>query len=286
MIPRSCRSSHPIAAVLAALLTLVLILSLPATAQDSIAETQTSGLSGVTDAPETGFGNGSVIVAPIPFSNPMIGSGLILGAGYLFKTDAGSKPSVLGIGALRSNNGSSAYGASVQLAFDQNRWLVDVSLAQADLNYDLIFGNRIIPLTQTGTLSRLELSYGVTPELSFGGVARYLDTTVGAASAAFPGLPPALLPAADLTILSLGAVARWDTRDDTIYPTSGHRLQAIGEYAQILEGASNDYAKAYATFDLYRKLGASGVIAMRAAICGASQEAPFFDQCSDRKSVV
>ncbi|MGR3615552.1 MAG: hypothetical protein ACU0BB_05885 [Paracoccaceae bacterium] len=72
-----------------------------------------------------GLNNGSFIVAPVPFSDPTIGSGLALGLGYLFQDDKNSNTSVLGFGGLRSENGSQAYGLIANLALNNNRWLVE-----------------------------------------------------------------------------------------------------------------------------------------------------------------
>ena len=110
----------------------------PVRANDSIIEQQTGGLD-VEDLDDTdlGFRNGSLIVAPIPFSNPMIGSGLILGAGYLFQFDPQSDPSVIGLGGLRSDNGSQAVAAAVSLNFNSNRWKMSLGGGTADVKYDL-----------------------------------------------------------------------------------------------------------------------------------------------------
>jgi len=251
-----------------------------ASANDSIIERQTGAIGTIQDTPSFGFRNGSVIVAPIPFSNPMIGSGLALGAGYLFQLDAGSKPSMIGIGALRSDNDSEAYGATLNLAFASNRWIVGATIAQADINYDLYAGSTILPLNQSGLLARLNLSYGITRELSFGVVGRYLDTSVAPAFTLPPPLPSGFQPNVDIAIASYGLAADWDTRDDTIYPKNGNRLQVTMLKSQILKGPGSDYSKSFATYDLYRKLGQSGIVAMRLAICTASTSAPFYDKCS------
>lgn len=248
-----------------------------AIAQQGIVGGQTGSIRQVTEAPEFGFRNGSVVGAPIPFQNPMIGTGLALGVGYLFQTDAGSDPSTIGAGAMRSDNGSRAAGASVTLNFLNNRWQIAALYAQADLNYDLVTPGFDLPLEQSGVLGRLALSYGVTPDLSFGGFLRYLDTTISTNLAL---LPPRFRPSLDLEVVNIGAKAEWDLRDDTFYPTTGSRLQVAASQGIILQGVLDDYTKAYSLFDIYRPLGAQSVVAARAAICGASLSTPFYDQCS------
>ncbi len=252
-------------------------LATAASAQQGIVGGQTGSVRQASEAPEFGFRNGSVVGAPIPFQNPMIGTGLALGIGYLFQTDQGSDPSSIGVGAMRSDNGSRAAGGSVTLNFLNNRWQLAALYAEADLNYDLVTPGFDLPLDQSGVLGRLELSYGVTPDISFGGFLRYLDTDI---STNLSLLPRRFQPALNLEVLNVGAKAEWDKRDDTFYPTTGLRLQVVASRGIVLKGTVDDYTKAYSLFDVYRPLGPQSVIAARAAICSASQSTPFYDQCS------
>lgn len=225
-----------------------------------------------------GFGNGSVIVAPVPFSNPMIGGGLALGAGYLFRTAPDTKTSVLGIGAMRSDNGSNAAGLVVNLAFSENRWLLESFIGEAKIRYDLFTSLGTVPIRQDGVLGRFKLAYGVTPDLSFGGTLRYLDTSIAPDSSL--GLPPALSPDLDMEIVTLGLTAEWDKRDESDYPTSGFRISSELARAIVLGGSSRRYTTANAKFDYFHAPTNSGVLALRAVICGVSTDTPFFDQCS------
>ena len=263
--------------------TAALMTALPRTghATDSLIEQQTAGLEAhqIEDR-SVGFGDGSLIVAPIPFSNPMIGSGLILGAGYLFNLDPGSDPSVIGLGGLRSDNGSQAIAAAFSVNFNANRWKLSLGGGEADVKYDLYSGNQVIPLRQDGILARMTLAYGVTHDLSFGIITSYLDTTITTQDPLFPSLPPQFQPAADLAILNAGVQAVWDKRDDTVYPSKGFRLKLSAQRGFVVDGPGRDYNKSYGLFDAYLSLGRNTVIANRIAICGATTAAPFFDACS------
>ena len=256
-----------------------LIMSSPAQAQDSI-ERQFESIKKVEENSDFGFRNGSVVVAPIPFSDPTIGSGLMLGAGYLFQTDSGSKPSMLGIGALRSNNGSRGAGLSVNLAFNNNRWLFKSIFAAADVRYDLFTQLGNIPIRQDGVLARMSLSYGVTPELSFGAALRYLDTKISPNAPGFPPIPPPFNSFLNVEIASIGFVSEWDRRDDTIYATRGGILQLEAFHNIALTGLVEDYGKIFVNYTQYMKIGQSGVLAARVSTCATSTTTPFFDQCS------
>lgn len=136
-----------------------------------------------------GFGNGSVVVAPVPFKNVLIGAGIVLGGGYLFTIDEGSDTSILGLGVMRSENGTNAYGLGGKFVWDENRWQVSASLGQAEGFYDLYIGGLPIPVRQTGDVANLSVLRGVTSELLFGASMRHLDTTLGYDSSG-TGLPP------------------------------------------------------------------------------------------------
>lgn len=228
---------------------------------------------------EYGFRNGSFIVAPVPFSNPAIGSGLALGVGYLFKTDPSADTSVVGIGAMQSSNGSQAHGLTLNLALPENKWTFDATFAEADIRYDLFVGDLKIPIRQDGTLAQAGLSYGITPDVSVGGTLRYLDTTVGL-DVGGTFLPPDILPDLGLELLSVGAVFGWDTRDNSDYPTKGFRLSIDANRGQTLSGPSRHYEYGKAIFDTYHSFSPSSVVATRLSTCAAGSNAPFFEQCS------
>ena len=224
-----------------------------------------------------GFRNGSVVVAPVPFSSPMIGSGLGLGAGYLFKTSPDANTSVIGLGGLRSDNGSQAAAVMVNFALPGNRWQVKALAARADAVYDLYTGLGVLPVSQDGSLVRINAAYGVTPDLSAGIVLRYLETGISPNAGL---LPAAFQPDASLEIGTFGFSLDWDRRDDSDYPTRGTRLTAFATRSHTLGGLSRRYDKGYAILDGYRPLGRRGVLALRGTICAASGNTPFFDQCS------
>lgn len=246
----------------------------------NVVEGQMGRMDDVGDQEAVGFGDGSFIVAPIPFSNPTVGSGLVLGAGYLFSLDTGSDPSMLGIAALRSDNGSQGYGFAANFYFGDNRWKIETLYAQADIRYDLYTDLGILPISQDGQFARLGFAYGFTPEFSIGLVGRYLDTTITSEFPNLPPIPPPFSGFLDTEILNAGLSLSWDTRDDTVYPTTGLALDAEAYRGFTLSGPTDDYDKGYANFTAYRPIGDRGVIAGQLSVCAASQTAPFFDQCS------
>ncbi|WP_299420203.1 BamA/TamA family outer membrane protein [uncultured Shimia sp.] len=224
-----------------------------------------------------GFGNGSVVVAPVPFKNVLIGAGLVLGGGYLFNIDEGSDTSILGLGVMRSDNGTNAYGFGGKFVWDENRWQVSASLGQAEGFYDLFVGGTPVPVRQTGDVANLSVLRGLNSDLLFGGSLRYLDTTLGYNSSG-TGLPP--LPEGHLEVGTVSLLAKWDTRDDDFSARNGHLLDGALTYGQILNSSGRDYSKAVLTYNHYLPIGDQNSIATRFAGCASSEDTPFFDQCS------
>jgi len=224
-----------------------------------------------------GFGNGSVVVAPVPFKNVLIGAGLVLGGGYLFNIDEGSDTSIIGLGEMRSDNGTNAYGLGGKFVWDQNRWQVSASLGQAEGFYDLYVGGIPVPVRQTGDIVNLSVLRGVTSELLFGASMRYLDTTIGYDTSG-TSLPP--LPEGHLEVGTFSLLAKWDTRDDDFSARNGHLLDGALSYGQILNASGRDYSKLVLTYNHYLPLGDANSLAMRFAGCATTNDTPFFDQCS------
>jgi hemolysin activation/secretion protein len=224
-----------------------------------------------------GFGNGSVVVAPVPFKNVLIGAGLVLGGGYLFNIDEGSDTSIIGLGAMKSDNGTNAYGLGGKFVWDQNRWQVSASLGQAEGFYDLYVGGIPVPVRQTGDIVNLSVLRGVTSELLFGASMRYLDTSLGYDTSG-TSLPP--LPEGHLEVGTFSLLAKWDTRDDDFSARNGHLLDGALTYGQILNASGRDYSKLVLTYNHYLPLGDANSLAMRFAGCATTNDTPFFDQCS------
>ncbi|MEY8839996.1 BamA/TamA family outer membrane protein, partial [Cribrihabitans sp. XS_ASV171] len=96
---------------------------------------------------------------------------------------------------------------------------------------------------------------------------------------ALPPIPPPFDRFLDVEVANVGLVAEWDTRDDSIYPTTGHWLAVQAAQGIALSGLISDYQKAYANFSTYFSPYDKGVLAARVSVCAASRETPFFDQC-------
>lgn len=244
--------------------------------------TGTSPQDKLNTTKELGFRHGSVIVAPVPFENPAIGTGLALGGGYLFQTDVDSSTSAIGGGAFRTKSGSEGYALGVNLNFDSDQWKTTFLIGDVDLNYDLYILKNPVPLKQSAKGMLAKVLYGITPDLYLGVAASYAESTVGPDIGVV--LPPSLAPDLDLEIFRVGAIGQFDRRDDTYYPTSGVLASAELSYGMVTGGIlrqhDRDYTKGVAKVARYSPVFREDVFAWQVVACAASDEAPFFDACS------
>ncbi|WP_254694243.1 BamA/TamA family outer membrane protein [Sulfitobacter sp. SK012] len=249
-----------------------------ATANPNIVDNRFNSVKSVQEKSDYGLRNGSFIVVPVPFTNPIVGAGLAIGGGYLFQLDPEAETSFIGLGGMASDNNSSAYGVAINLSFGSGSSF-NFALAEADLLYDLFVGPVEVPINQDGVLLNSGFDYGLTDTISVGAAVRYLDTTISLQTAG-ASIPADLIPDLGLELLSLGGKFEWDIRDDSDYPTGGARLNVAANFGTSLSGPSRDYLYASANFDAYHSLSETTVVAGRLSTCGASSNAPFFDKCS------
>lgn len=263
------------------LATLALLGGFPApiAAQTQIGERSLSTAAEIDDT-TIGFRAGSFVAAPIPLKNPTLGSGLILGAGYLFDIDEGSDTSFFGLAGFRTDNGSQGYGLAGNFALSNNRWKFGFLAGEVDVFYDLYLLNLPVPLRQSGSLINFDGSYGFTPHISAGLDMRYLETTISLDLFDGTVLPDALIEDANLALFNLGLTFDVDYRDDTIFPTSGTHLDFSHTGGWTVEGQSRAYRKTVAKLDYYQPVFNKSVLAVRLAGCAATEDAPFYDQCS------
>lgn len=251
----------------------------PASAQDGIFNETFEAVPDPSQEParEFGFREGSFVAAPILFEDPTVGTGLALGAGYLYQTDELSSTSYVGLAGFGTSNGSSGYGLAGAANFDENRWKLSFLGAEAEVFYDLFISSLRLPLRQEGTLARLTAAYGFTPQLSLGFGVQNLDTKIAVDGKGT--IPQELLPAGKLEVFKFSLAGDWDRRNDSLFPTEGGLLSldvARGESKELFD---DGYNKAVLIYDHFFNIRASDVLAVRLAGCAVSDSAPFFDAC-------
>lgn len=261
-----------------ALLTILFGVLHPVLAQDSLSQRVVDDLE-IEPESSLGFSNGSVIVAPIPLVDPTLGTGLIVAGGYLFKADAESNSSYVGLGALRTDTGSTGIGFSTKIYLDSNRWQFGLSAGYVDLKYDLFVLGVPVPLNQKGSLVQANFAYGFTQAFSLGVDMRYLETKITPVGINPNSLPAQIFKALDTEILDIAVTATYDKRDDTIYPTDGILTSLALKHGEILSGPSQNYQKANFSVSGYKQVLPKNVIAAKVSACAAANSAPFYDSC-------
>lgn len=231
-----------------------------------------------TPTEKIGFSEGSFIVAPVPFQNPVLGAGLAIGGAYLFKNAEGAETSSLGFGYFRTENGSEGYGLGFDLQLGLSQWQTSVLLGDIDLTYDLFIEGVAVPIRQTATGIRLNGAREITETISVGVGLSYAETTVLGVDNS--RLPVDLIPDADLQLAKFDISTEFDTRDNTDYPTEG--LYAKGQLASgyMMSVRDRSYAKAVANLASYSPFLENDVFAWTVNGCVASENAPYFDACS------
>lgn len=229
------------------------------------------------EADDVGFASGSFIAVPIPVNDPTFGTGLVLGVGYLFKSDEDSDTSFLGGGLFGTDEGSRAAGIGGGLSLDGNRYNFSFILGAADLNYDLFVLGTPVEIEQEGAAFQGQFRYGFSEHFSAGVSARYLESKIAGAGGV--ALPPEIVDLTDTSIATLGLVAKWDTRDDSFYPTKGTNVDFSVTRSSVDGGRDIEYTSARLSLDQLWTLDSQSVLAARVAACGIEDEAPFFDSC-------
>jgi outer membrane protein assembly factor BamA len=252
----------------------------PGAAQDSLQE-QLSAPAIQLDHTSTGFRSGSLIAAPIPIQDPTIGTGLALGAGYLFSVDEGSDPSTLALGGFRTNNGSEGVALGGSLNFGNGDWTIRAGAAFADLVYDVYILGQPIGINQSGAFVRLGAGYQVTEVFGIDLDLQYLQSEIALDPVHLVG-DTILGTGLDVEALTADLTFGYDTRDDTIYPTSGTQASLRLGWGEVQDNTfdlDRDFARSLAAISHYVPVFEQGVIAGQVTACAVDDATPFFLAC-------
>ena len=225
-----------------------------------------------------------LVIAPLPISNPAVGSGLAVAAVYTIarnKATSETPPTTVGAGGFYTDNGSWAGAAAVKAYLKEDRYRLTLAAGLGAINYDLFAlgpNEAGVPIKQEfqGVLG--ELTTGLGKEWYAGLRASYGKTTArlqSGESGTIPVQPQQL----DVTLISVGLTGERDSRDSVFYPTDGARLQFLVNHSDTSFGSDYTYTKTDISYGDYVRLGESVVLAIQGAGCYASEGAPFYDLC-------
>jgi outer membrane protein assembly factor BamA len=246
---------------------------------------QVEGQTQVAPAQAVSTGGHDIVVAPIPISNPSIGTGLALTGMWLYQTDPQSPESFSGLGGGYTSNHSWLVGAMEKLNFDADLYRLTAGIGYGQVNYNF-FGigtassNVSIPLEEKVLGGMLDFRRKVFSALHVG-----LRWTYGDVKTAFGATPGPLSPFIsgrqfDLVVSGLGLVASWDTRDRGFAPTRGTFAEFKSNFASSAFGSDIAFQTYSIAWNGYYLLGDPNVLAARVSLCKVSTSAPFFATCA------
>lgn len=235
-----------------------------------------------------GASAGEWVVLPMLKSSPAIGSGVQVIAARFFKSDAESQPSVVGAGAGYFSSETWFAGVGGAYNFAADRWRLTGGIGYIDAKYDFYgvgtsAGNRrvALPIRQTGTVAVVKVLRSVGDDWYLGAGFRYLDSNVGLGVSlpAYPDIEDQLR--AGVRVVSAGPTlsASYDTRDLSTNPRSGSYVVADALLASNSFASDERYQRYTIKANRYWSARDDVTLAGRIAVCGVSDDAPFFDLC-------
>ncbi len=229
------------------------------------------------------------IAAPIPISNPTIGTGLAAVAAIVFplsKEDRVSPPTTIGVGGFYTDNHSWALGAGGRLYLSEDRWRLMGVFVKGNIHYNLSAldepsgrGQISIPIQQAVTGDVAEVLRRVTGRLFVGARYTHADTTIGldASDLGSEAAPPPR--DRQITMAALGLRAQTDSRDSTFYPRNGTLFDLSADFYDPSFGGDRAYQSYKASVNKYLTLGDRSVLAGRLSACDIRGDAPIYALC-------
>jgi hypothetical protein len=205
------------------------------------------------------------MAVPLISSNPKVGTSGGGMAGYLFKLDAGSTSSMLGIGGTYSTT-DSAIGGLFLRAFrddDSKRLTAVAGSGKIENDYEDFLGTGL-PAQTTDNLKVFQIQY--MQEVSKGWFAGIQGIYTNYLISSEDFLTQEILKALGLTGVDsagLGLVAMYDDRDNLNLPNSGHHLMINNFAYREAFGGEEDFDTWNAEYKQYIPHGDGNVLAFR-----------------------
>ena len=217
---------------------------------------------------------GEFVVVPLPFRNALIGAGLVVGAGYLYRSaDAPDKgpPSIAGVGGMYAENDTWAALAAHRGYWAKDTWRTTTGVVTGKVNYQLTLGEgsleQKVSVTQPVSAASIEGTRRFGKHTWIGMSLGYARTDVTAVG---------LLVADDIELADFAVSAEWDTRDDTFAPSKGLFVTLDVKQFDEAIGSDFDFTRVDFSVNGYRALAPRHTLAWRGAYQHATDDAPFF----------
>lgn len=242
-----------------------------------------------TDEPEDDSGGGRFLVVPLIVTEPAIGEGLGAGLVYfhappdgrpkvtsgraLARTGRKQKPppTATGVFGVYTNNDTAAVGIGHARTFKDDTWRMTAALADARVNATYYVADTPFGFSLDGALVMATVKRRIANSSWFLG----MSTSLVDADAYFRESGSGI-PDFEFTDVGVSAMGIYDTRDDTMMPTSGRLLDlTVGRNDDAI-GGDFDYWTSRFKFNSFHKLAEKFVLGLRFEVGTADGNVPFY----------
>ena len=229
------------------------------------------------------------LLVPIIITEPAVGNGGGVAAVFFHppsqsqeSRDAGERipPDIYGVAAMKTENGSNAYGLGGTFHFDDDRWRYKGGIGKASFNLDYYTQGQLLAPQKIGyNLDGIFSSQQVSRRLGgsniyLSGRWVYLDID---SRLNIPGNDQ-FFKSSDFSKVAsgVGPLLEYDSRDNTLTPSSGWLSMIEATYYSPTFGGDNTF-QSYRTHTLgYLPLGSEWVLGLRADYRAARGDVPFY----------
>lgn len=230
---------------------------------------------------------GDIVVVPIPFSNPTLDTGLVLGGAYFYPQSAeqaARQPASLTAAAgLYTSNDSRGAAVVQQNYWKEDRWRFTGAVGSADLRLPL----RAVDENSDG----VAIDWRINGQFLFAKLSRRISgdwygglqmrvVTANQSISAQAEFQTSGLDLGDLTSAGLGLTVEFDTRDLPMNSRSGRHFKFDGLFNDEALGSSKTYQSYSAALRSYHSLSDSLVLAWEFRGCSRGGAAPLWDACT------
>lgn len=189
-------------------------------------------------------------------------------------------PNIMGLMAMKTENGSHAYGAGASLHFREDAWRYKAGLGKSDFNIDFYTSGRLLPEQQVGVNLRGLLSFQqVSRRIGNGDV--FLS-----AQWIYMDMDPMLENAGDRPLFTdldfeqvssgLGLTFEYDSRDNPFTSSRGYLFQAQGNAYMPAIGSDVEFQSYRVHGYGFWPLGEDLVLGGRADVRHVAGDVPFY----------
>ena len=267
-----------------------------ALAEETAAPAEEAAETTATETTKTEESGGKFLPIPIIITEPAIGEGLGAGLVY-FHADHGSAtsqltsaqklnqadrkqtppPTATGVFGFYTNNDTRGYGIGHSQTFKDDTWRLTALLADAKVIATYYISDFPFDFSLEGTIAFARMKRRIGDSNVFFGLATsYLDSEISfPLDPILPGDEP-IFPEVGFKDVGASMSFLYDSRDDTMMPTTGWLGELAGWHYDENIGGDFDYTKAKLKLNSFHKFGKNFVFGWRIEGEIAEGDYPFY----------